>query len=188
MFFKPSKAKDAQAIEQESTTNLQNEYVHTIYKEDLTERVPHILTGSKNTGVNLLSLTTQIQHYTSSVLQTVSLQDKKKSSVHLLFILSCAWWPSAVARARTASFHQLYRFHLFFSHYGKSICLKLKKKVYSLVPLRMHCPHLHTPPQPLLLPGKGVQVIKTIKTFKKQKMISSHVIITERSWHSCLWM
>lgn len=37
------------------------------------------------------------------------------------------------------------------------------------------------PPQPLLLPGKGVQVIKTIKTFKKQKMISSHVIITERS-------
>lgn len=146
MFFKPSKAKDAQAIEQESTTNLQNEYVHTIYKEDLTERVPHILTGSKNTGVNLLSLTTQIQHYTSSVLQTVSLQDKKKSSVHLFFILSCAWWPSAVARARTASFHQLYRFHLFFSHYGKSICLKLKKKVYSLVPLRMHCPHLHTPP------------------------------------------
>lgn len=46
------------------------------------------------------------------------------------------------------------------------------------------------PPQPLLLPGKGVQVIKTIKkqTFKKQKTTSSHVIITERSWHSCLWM
>lgn len=36
MFFKPNKAKDAQAIQQESTTNLQNEYVHTIYKEDLT--------------------------------------------------------------------------------------------------------------------------------------------------------
>lgn len=85
MFFKPSKAKDAQAIEQESTTNLQNEYVHTIYKEDLTERVPHILTGSKNTGVNLLSLTTQIQHNTSSVLQTVSLQDKKKKLSTFIF-------------------------------------------------------------------------------------------------------
>lgn len=187
MFFKPSKAKDAQAIEQESTTNLQNEYVHTIYKEDLTERVPHILTGSKNTGVNLLSLTTQIQHNTSSVLQTVSLQDKRKSSVHLFFILSCAWWPSAVARAWTASFHQLYRFHLFFSHYGKSICLKLKKRFIPLFPC-VCTAHTSTPPQPLLLPGKGVQVIKTIKTFKKQKMISSHVIITERSWHSCLWM
>lgn len=85
MFFKPSKAKDAQAIEQESATNLQNEYVHTIYKEDLTERVPHILTGSKNTGVNLLSLTTQIQHYTSSVLQTVSLQYKKKKAQYIYF-------------------------------------------------------------------------------------------------------